>query len=769
MHHLKTSTLSNSCFIENKSGKVLNMAAILISLVYILSFSPTIAVTSNGIENDANGLQTYIVHVRKPKQEGNFSIKLDLDNWYRTFLPDNISKSIDAHHRSRMVYGYRNVISGFAARLTAEEVKAMETKSGFISARVENILEPQTTHSPNFLGLHQNSGFWKDSNLGKGVIIGVLDMGITPGHPSFSDEGMPPPPAKWKGKCELEGANCNNKIIGARNFLNKSEPPIDNDGHGTHTASTAAGNFVNGANLFGQANGTAAGMAPLAHLAIYKVCETDLGCPESIVNAAIDAAVEEGVDVLSISLGSPSLPFFADAMATAAFTATQKGILVSCSAGNSGPNSSTLANEAPWMLTVGASTIDRSIVALTQLGNQETYDGETIFQPKDFPSKQLPLVYPGVKNSSAAFCLPETLKSIDVKGKVVLCQRGGGTQRIRKGKDVKDAGGAAMILMNDELFDYGTVADNHVLPAVYVSYAAGERIKAYINSTSSPTASIVFKGTVIGKKSAPEVAVFSSRGPNKASPGILKPDIIGPGVSILAAWPFSEENITNTKSTFTMISGTSMSCPHLSGIAALLKSAHPDWSPAAIKSAIMTTADIVNLEGKPIMNHHLLPADLFAVGAGHVNPSKANDPGLVYDISHDDYVRYLCGKNYTDQQIEGIVDHDVQCSKVSSIAEAELNYPSFSVKLGSSPQTYNRTVTNVGQDNSFYTHHIIVPEGVKIIVQPDKISFTEKNQKATYSVTFIRDQISNASSVQGYLSWVSATHTVRSPIAIGFE
>ncbi|KAJ9129040.1 hypothetical protein P3X46_034200 [Hevea brasiliensis] len=263
----------------------------------------------------------------------------------------------------------------------------------------------------------------------------------------------------------------------------------------------------------------------------------------------MDTAVEEGVDVLSLSLGGGSEPFGADGIAVGAFGAIQNAIF---------------------------------------------------------------------------FCL--------------LCDRGGLVGRVEEGQVVKDAGGIGMILANEELDGYGTIADAHVLPASHVSYSDGVSIKSYINSTSSPTTMLYFEGTIIGVKTAPVVSSFSSRGPSLASPAILKPDIIGPGVCILAAWPVSVENETNTKATFNVISGTSMSCPHLSGIAALLKSAHPDWSPAAIKSANMTTADLVNLDGKPIVDERLLPADILAAGAGHVNPSRASDPGLVYDIQPDDYI-----------------------------------------------------------------------------------------------------------------------------------
>ena len=295
-----------------------------------------------------------------------------------------------------MVYSYHNVISGFAARLTQKEVRAMEEKDRFVSANPERILHLQTTNTPNFLGLHQQIGFWKESNFGKGVIIGVLDSGILPSHPSFSDAGMPPPPAKWKGRCDFNVSDCNNKLIGARSFNiaakamkgETAEAPIDEDGHGTHTSSTAAGGFVKNANALGNAKGTAVGMAPYAHLAIYKVCFGE-DCPESDILAGLDAAVEDGVDVLSLSIGETSVPFFKDNIAIGSFAAIQKGIFVSCAAGNSGPFNSTLSNDAPWILTVGASTIDRSIVSTAKLGNGEEFDGESLFKPADFPSNTI--------------------------------------------------------------------------------------------------------------------------------------------------------------------------------------------------------------------------------------------------------------------------------------------------------------------------------------------------------------------------------------------
>jgi subtilisin family serine protease len=227
----------------------------LLSVIFMLNLTPSIAQEITELDEKKSSLQTYIVYVRKP--EGRITMESeDLESWYQSFLP----LSIDSlKQQPRMVYSYRNVATGFAARLTAEEAKAMEKKDGFISARLERILPLQTTHTPNFLGLHKEVGFWKGSNFGKGVIIGLLDTGVLPDHPSFSDKGVPSPPAKWKGKCEFNGAVCNNKLIGARVFHKGSQvvgaAPFDDVGHGTHTASTAAGNFVKDANALGNAKG----------------------------------------------------------------------------------------------------------------------------------------------------------------------------------------------------------------------------------------------------------------------------------------------------------------------------------------------------------------------------------------------------------------------------------------------------------------------------------------------------------------------------------
>lgn len=146
----------------------------------------------------------------------------------------------------------------------------------------------------------------------------------------------------------------------------------DHEGHGSHTLSTAAGNFVAGANVFGLGNGTAKGGSPKARVAAYKVCWPPINgseCFDADIMAAFDAAIHDGVDVLSVSLGGDPSNYLDDGLSIGAFHAVKNGIVVVCSAGNSGPAAGTVSNVAPWMITVGASTLDREFQAIVQLRN----------------------------------------------------------------------------------------------------------------------------------------------------------------------------------------------------------------------------------------------------------------------------------------------------------------------------------------------------------------------------------------------------------------
>ncbi|TKY64145.1 Subtilisin protease SBT1.7 [Spatholobus suberectus] len=301
----------------------------------------------------------------------------------------------------------------------------------------------------------------------------------------------------------------------------------------------------------------------------------------------------------------------------------------------------------------------------------------------------------------------------------------------------------------------------------------GEIVKAYIKSNSDAKASVSFKITALGTKPAPSVDAYSSRGPSNSCPFVLKPDITAPGTSILAAWPqnvpVASLGLQTLFSNFNLLTGTSMACPHVAGVGALLRGAHPDWSPAAIRSAIMTTSYIFdNIKGliKDIASVYK-PASPLASGAGHINPNKALDPGLVYDVGVQDYVNLLCALNFTQQNITTITrSSSNNCSKPS----LDLNYPSFIAFFMDNSfsnetmitREFQRTVTHVGEGQTIYVASVTRIKGFNVSVIPSKLVFKEKNEKLSYKLRIEGPKIEGF----GYLTWTDVKHVVRSPIVV---
>ncbi|XP_042465591.1 subtilisin-like protease [Zingiber officinale] len=714
-------------------------------LFFLLAFfsNPTVASPSSSVSR-------YIIQVEEPIEP---LTERSLKRWHESFLPPAVEASgVDR----RLLHSYSDVFSGFTAMLTEEELQAMGKKKGFVRAFPDRVLHVMTTHTPDFLGLKVGSkGLWKDSKLGRGVIIGVLDTGVTPGHPSYDDEGVPPPPSTWKGSCNLE-TGCNNKLIGARSMIvdGDERSPVDEVGHGTHTSATAAGNFVRNVSYFGFAKGTAAGMAPQAHLAIYQVC-TAQGCNEGDILAGLDAAVKDGVDILSLSLGGGSMPLDEDVVAIGSFAAVRKGIFVSCAGGNDGPDYFTLSNEAPWILTVAASSVDRSFRASVKLPNGKVIPGESLDQPRNFPKSSLPLYY-STESPSCDIDPPDDSH----RGSVWVCEvRRGDLGRVVA--FAKSHGARALISISSKI-EGATISIRKMnFPGVVLTIQEGSHLISYLNSTSEPSALIVFNGTVLGVSPAPVVAFFSSRGPSQATPGILKPDISGPGLNIFAAYIHSRD----TPDQYYIISGTSMATPHLSGVAALLKAAHPTWSPAAIRSAIITTADT------DVSDELLELAPYFVKGAGHINPNKATNPGLIYNITDDDYVSYICDK-FGKDGARNIARTVVDCSK--RVAEEELNYPSILLApKGGAVAKVTRTVTNVGPAKSSYTVSVSISKtAVLTSVTPKTLTFNELNEQKSFTVSAKwgvgGPPTSGNQFVEGKLTWTSDDnkYVVTSPFVV---
>lgn len=718
--------------------------------------------------------------------------------WYSSTIQSvvlNLNKQDDSQE-DRIIYSYLTAFHGVAARLSEEEAERLEEQNGVMAVFPETIYKLHTTRSPVFLGLERadSTNVWSDQVAVHDVVVGVLDTGIWPESQSFNDTGMGPVPAHWKGTCETGHGftknHCTRKIVGARMFyrgyeaasgrINEQEEyksPRDQDGHGTHTAATVAGTSVHGANLLGYAYGTARGMSPRARIAAYKVCWIG-GCFSSDILSAVDRAVADGVDVLSISLGGGVSSYHRDSLSIAAFGAMERGVFVSCSAGNGGPDPVSLTNVSPWITTIGASTMDRDFVATVKLGTGKTTTGVSLYkgQRNLSAAKQYPLVYTGSNSSNpdpSSLCLEGTLDRRIVAGKIVICDRGI-SPRVQKGQVVKDAGGVGMILSNTAANGEELVADSHLIPAVAVGESKGREIKQYALSNPKATATLAFLGTRLGIRPSPVVAAFSSRGPNFLSLEILKPDVVAPGVNILAAWTGdvgpSSLPTDKRRVKFNILSGTSMSCPHVSGVAALLKARHPEWSPAAIKSALMTTAYIHDNTHKPLVDASTgALSSPYDHGAGHINPSRALDPGLIYDIGPQDYFEFLCTQGLTTDQLTVFAKFSHRTCRHTFANPGDLNYPAISVVFPEAKNlsaiTIHRTVTNVGPQVSNY-HVVVSPfKGVNIKVEPAKLKFTSKNQKLSYKVTFTTKSWQTAPQA-GHLVWKDGVHRVRSPIVI---
>jgi subtilisin family serine protease len=748
----------------------------------------------------SDGPKTFIVQVDSNSKPAVFPTP---EQWYTSIVASvkaavktESGSFMDAQHDDALLlYVYRTVLQGFSAMLMELEAAEMQRTPGVLAIFPDRVLQLHTTRTPHFLGLEtpNASHLWAESNYGSNVVIGLIDTGVWPERRSFRDHNMGPVPMHWKGECEsgvrFSKSNCNKKLVGARSFYKGYEAAVgplnetvefrsarDSEGHGTHTASTAAGDFVGKANLMGYAPGVAKGMAPKARIAVYKACWYS-GCANSDLLSAFDKALEDGVDVISLSVGSDARPYVNDTIAIGAFEAARRGVFVSASAGNSGPGNYTVSNVAPWITTVGAGSLDRNFTADVHLGNGIVIPGVSLYSGKGLSSRYLvPLVYGGNASrtndsSLAPYCIPGSLDPKVVKGKIVLCENGNGG--VQEGIVVRKAGGVGMIVNGD-----GFVGEAYTLPASNVNQSAGALILQYIQSTKNPTATITFRGTQLGVQPAPKVAFFSSRGPNYITPEILKPDLIAPGLNILAAWTGATRE-ERRRTEFNIISGTSMSCPHVSGIAALLKAVHPEWSPAAIKSALMTTAYTHDLRiQETILDEATgMSSTPFVFGAGHVDPERAADPGLIYDLGVNDYVAFLCTINYTAQAIRIITNTNVTCPARGGQL-GNFNYPAFSSvfnlnRSSALSTSFSRTVTNVGPPVSTYRATVIAPVGAVVTVKPRILRFTKKDEKLSFVLNVkamsLNIQQGAPVSTHGLLSWSDGQHVVQSPILVTVE
>jgi len=720
----------------------------------------------------------------------------------------------------KLIYRYQYGLNGFAAEMSPSQAHKLENMHEVLHVWEDEIRPLATNFSLDFLGLFdRDNGLRSAAGLdGEGVVIGVIDSGIAPGHPALMDTRQANRPRlcqgdwaensllgrwlcrrykkledtlvfepleNWNGICQtgelFDLSDCNNKLIGARYFIAGAEAtgPIDEgeirsardvDGHGTHTATTAAGNRVR-ASIFDTVIGRIEGVAPRARIAVYKACwlrpgDQRASCNTSDLANAIDAAVADGVDIINYSVGS-SLVRVAAPDDLALMAAMKAGILTVVAAGNEGPNLGTVGSPAgsPWVITAAASSRDgksssealritlppaiAGLYAVSEanftpaLANRGPIDGDLV------------LVDDGPDGISSDACEPLTNR-VDVAGNIALIQRGGCKFDI-KIKNAADASAIAALVYNiagDPIVMNGEAGLSDI-PALMIGQADGNLILAELDAGNQVTVRLDKDLLLTQKEAGNVMGVFSARGPGPIG-GILKPDVTAPGINILAG--FSPDTVNAMPGeNFAYLTGTSMSTPHVAGVAALLLQAHPDWGPSAIKSALMTTAhqSLFSADGETA-------AMPFDYGSGHIVPNDSVDPGLVYDVSGDEYDAFACG-------IESPAISAQRCAELGSagysFAATDLNQPSIAIERLANRRTVTRRLTNLGDQSESYVVSVSSPPGIGIVVSPASITVLP-GDSTTYDVTFTVESGPLDLWRFGSLTWNSNTHSVYSTLAL---
>ncbi len=631
------------------------------------------------------------------------------------FEDDVSDAQLEAVSGGEVIHRYKNVLNGVSMVVAGDEIESIAAVNGVKTIYLDELQQLDTEASPSFMGA---PALWNDLGgqdvAGEGVVVGVLDTGIWPEHPSFADPdgfGAYPPPPGGPYTCDFGDTaynpadapfTCNNKLIGAYDFLvtykavtgllpNEFDSARDADGHGTHTASTAAGNGSVAASIFGVPRGVVSGIAPRAHVIMYKVCG-DLGCYNSDSVAAVDQAVADGVDAINFSISGGGDPY-SDVVSLAFLNAYENGVFVAASAGNSGPDAETVAHREPWTTTVAASTSDRHFIATVDLvadnNDTLTLEGATVTDGIASPTD---VVYPP---AGEELCLTPFATGT-FSGEIVICERGA-IARVEKSFNVAAGGAGGMLLYNP--VNQGLATDNHFIPSVHLDGDEGIVLNAFMAAHSGVTAT--FTGGVATVVQGDKMADFSSRGGPLQTLGVSKPDITAPGVQILAGHTPLPATVVGglPGEHFQSIQGTSMSSPHIAGSAALVKAAHPDWTPGQIKSALMMSAvtDGVTKEDG------VTPADAFDYGSGRADLSMAADVSMTISDS---------GANLLALQDE----------------LWNANLPSLYHPVMPGKITVDRMLHNTTGKRMAWNVKVYAPEDLKIYV-PRKVSVTPNRDK----------------------------------------
>ncbi|EMS49017.1 Subtilisin-like protease [Triticum urartu] len=753
-------------------------------------------------------------------------------------------------------------------RLDLARAEKLNRRKEVANIMLDFSVRTATTYTPEFLGLPE--GAWVQDGgpqcAGQGVVVGLIDTGIDPNHPSFADDLTTdnyPVPAHYSGNCEVTSdfpsGSCNRKLVGARHFaasaitrgvFNASQDlasPSDSDGHGTcgkaqtvlmnlmrkeksvaltmnlawfcyvnaqnnkllqgnyferplseiiisevkicaysHTASIAAGNHGIPVIVAGHHFGNASGMAPRAHIAVYKALYKGFGGFAADVVAAIDQAAEDNVDIISLSITPnrrpPGLATFFNPIDMALMSAVKDGIFVVQAAGNTGPSPKSMSSYSPWIFTVGASAHDREYNNYVVLGNNLTISGVGLAPGTDGDSMYNLIAAPHALQNytttpiemSLGECQdPSHLDKDLIRGKILVCSYSIrfvlGLSSVKQALDTAKNVSAAGIIFYLDPFVLGfqlnpTPMDipGLIIPSsddskIFLSYYNDSLVR---DGTSDKVVNFGAVAKILGGlkpnygSSAPKVMFYSARGPDPedntlANADILKPNVVAPGSSIWGAWSSRGlDSAEFTGESFAMLSGTSMAAPHIAGLAALIKQKFPSFSPAAIGSALSTTTTLSDKQGNPIMSQRTYsnpdstqtPATPFDMGSGFANATAALDPGLIFDCSYDDYLSFLCGINGSAPVVANYTGNSCGASTMTG---ADLNLPSITIAVLNQSRTVTRTVTNVASDEN-YTVSCNAPYGVAASATPAQF-FIPSGQKQL--VTFVVNATMTNSSV----------------------
>jgi subtilisin family serine protease len=557
----------------------------------------------------------------------------------------------------RQVYRYAS--NGLALELDAGEAARVASLPGVAAVRRERALHLSTDAGPQWIGANQ---LWSGvggiaPTKGEGVVIGVIDTGINPTHPSFaaaSGDGytISNPRGHFYGLCASGQAQCNAKLIGIYDFTTEGSKGIDTVGHGSHVSGIAAGDAIADA-LQGHTVSlprNVSGVAPHANLIMYKGCNaqpidasSDGTCAESALVAAIDQATADQVDVINYSIGGGTMDPYAllgdpTTDATAFFHAREAGIVISVSAGNDGPGANTLdePGNVPWVIGVANASHNRRFV--NSLGNLTgAANAPATLTGQGYTAGYGPanIVYAG--NYGNALCGVGATEGVTptgasnpfaagtFHGEIVICDRGI-YARVEKGYNVKAAGAGGYILANAASDGESIISDDHFLPAVHLGYSEGQALEAWVAAAGTHSGKIAGVSAVLDAAFGDILDASSSRGPYGFGGGVLKPDLTAPGDNILSA--------AQTGNGLALLSGTSMASPHVAGSAALVLSVHPDWSPAQVESALIGTA----LAGSVRMQDGVSSASPLDAGTGRVQPALAAQAGLYLPLAGIDFL-----------------------------------------------------------------------------------------------------------------------------------